>query len=194
MTAKLAVRPARSADAPAMLRLIKALAAYERAEEKVEATERSLRATLFGREAVAHAHVATIGGEVVGLAVWFLTFSTWTGRPGLYLEDLIVDEAARGRGVGRALLRALARKAQARGFARLDWQVLDWNEPAKDFYRAIGAKRSEEWEPWRVDGEALARLAECTLNPVRTEPVEVPSFSPREEGRAVLRQAQHKRR
>lgn len=160
MTAKLAVRPARSADAPAMLRLIKALAAYERAEEKVEATERSLRATLFGREAVAHAHVATIGGEVVGLAVWFLTFSTWTGRPGLYLEDLIVDEAARGRGVGRALLRALARKAQARGFARLDWQVLDWNEPAKDFYRAIGAKRSEEWEPWRVDGEALARLAE----------------------------------
>ena len=96
----------------------------------------------------------------MGLALWFFNFSTWTGTQGIYLEDLFVDPAARGQGVGRALFAALAGEAKARGCARIDWVVLDWNEPALDFYRAIGAARTTGWQPWRLEGAALARLAE----------------------------------
>ncbi|WP_420141850.1 GNAT family N-acetyltransferase [Sphingomonas sp.] len=153
------VRRARTDDVPAILRLIRALAAYERAPDAVHATEQTLAATLFGPDARVFAHVIEIDGEVVGVAVWFLNYSTWTGRPGLYLEDLFVSEAARGTGAGRALFRALAREAVDQGYARIDWAVLDWNEPAKRFYRAIGARRQTGWEPWRLDGEALEAMA-----------------------------------
>lgn len=152
------VRPARPGDEEDILRLIRALADYEREPDAVEATAEGLRAHLFAAEPRVFAHVAEDGGRLVGIAVWFLTFSTWTGRHGVYLEDLFVDPATRGGGVARALVRALAAEAKARGCARMDWAVLDWNEPAKAFYRRLGARHNETWEPWRLDGAALAAL------------------------------------
>jgi GNAT superfamily N-acetyltransferase len=140
--------------------MIRALALYEHEPDAVKATEESLRVMLFGPEPKVFAHLAELDGKAVGLAVWFLNFSTWTGRHGIYLEDLFVDPEARRAGVARALFKALAAEAQARDCARIDWAVLDWNEPAKDFYRRIGARRAEGWEPWRLDGAALASLAE----------------------------------
>jgi GNAT superfamily N-acetyltransferase len=156
----LIVRKATPADVPAVLRLIVALATYEREPDAVHATEQSLMETLFADNAQVHAHVAELEGEVVGIAVWFLNYSTWTGRPGLYLEDLFVTDEARGTGAGKALFQALAREALARGCARIDWAVLDWNSPAMDFYRAIGGRAQSGWQPWRMDGPALAKMAE----------------------------------
>jgi GNAT superfamily N-acetyltransferase len=153
------VRPATPADVGDILRLIRALAAYEREPDAVRATEDTLRATLFGPDAQVHAHVAEGEGGIVGIAVWFLNYSTWTGRPGLYLEDIVVDDAARGQGVGRALFGALAREAVARNCARLDWAVLDWNEPAMAFYRRLGGRPQSGWQPWRIEGDALHALA-----------------------------------
>jgi GNAT superfamily N-acetyltransferase len=155
------VRPARAGDEREILRMIRALALYEHEPDAVKATEESLRMMLFGPEPKVFAHLAERDRKTVGLAVWFLNFSTWTGRHGIYLEDLFVDPEARRAGVARALFKALAAEAQARDCARIDWAVLDWNEPAKDFYRRIGARRAEGWEPWRLDGAALASLAEC---------------------------------
>jgi GNAT superfamily N-acetyltransferase len=152
------VRPARPGDEADILRLVRALADYEREPDAVEATAEGLRAHLFAAEPRVFAHVAEEGGRIVGIAVWFLTFSTWTGRHGVYLEDLFVDPAARGGGVARALVRALAAEARDRGCARMDWAVLDWNEAAKAFYRRLGARHNAAWEPWRLDGEALAAL------------------------------------
>ena len=154
-----AVRRAVPADVPDILRLIRELATYERQPDAVEATEASLTETLFAPGAQVFAHVAEAGGAIVGTAVWFLNYSTWTGRPGLYLEDLIVGEAERGTGAGWALFEALGGEAAARGCARIDWAVLDWNEEAMGFYRAIGARPQSGWQPWRIDGAALARLA-----------------------------------
>jgi GNAT superfamily N-acetyltransferase len=153
------VRRAIPADVPAILRLIVALAVYEREPDAVKATEASLTQSLFGEDVHVHAHVVELDGEVVGIAVWFLNYSTWTGRPGIYLEDLFVADAARGTGAGRALLKALAREAQARGCARIDWAVLNWNTPAMDFYRTLGARQQTGWQPWRIDGAALEELA-----------------------------------
>jgi GNAT superfamily N-acetyltransferase len=153
------IRRAAPDDVADILRLIRDLAAYEREPDAVEATVDMLAATLFGGGTHVHAHVAEQNGAIVGTAIWFLNYSTWTGRPGLYLEDLFVDEGARGGGVGRALLVALAREAVSRGCARMDWAVLDWNEDAMAVYRAIGARPSAGWQPWRLEGEALARLA-----------------------------------
>jgi GNAT superfamily N-acetyltransferase len=155
----LSVRRATAADIPDMLRLIVALAVYEREPDAVKATPESLGRTMFGPDAKVFAHVAERDGAVIGIALWFETYSTWTGRPSLYLEDLFVDPAARGSGAGRALFRALAREALARGGARIDWAVLDWNEAARGFYRAIGGFRSTGWEPWRIEGGALEDLA-----------------------------------
>lgn len=155
----IAIRPATPADAGDILRLVRALAAYEREPEAVAMDAAGCQAALFGDGAVAHAHVAEADGRIVGVALWFLNFSTWTGRPGLYLEDLYVDEDARGAGAGRALLTALAREAAARGCARMEWSVLDWNEPAMGFYRRIGAEAKRGWQIWRLDGAALAALA-----------------------------------
>lgn len=153
------IRPATPGDEADILRMVIALAVYEREPDAVKATEESLRATLFGDNAQVFAHLAEIDGQIVGLALWFLTYSTWTGAPSLYLEDLYVADSARGTGTGRALLATLAREAKARGCARIDWAVLDWNENAKKFYSHIGAHHSVGWEPWRIEGEALERLA-----------------------------------
>ena len=153
------IRWARPGDEATVLRLIKALAAYEREPDAVQATEDSIRETLFGPNAQVFAFLAELDGRPVGLALWFLTYSTWTGRPSLYLEDLFVDEAARGSGIARALFRRLAQEAKARNCARIDWAVLDWNVEAMAFYERLGGRRQTGWEPWRVDGAALDHLA-----------------------------------
>jgi GNAT superfamily N-acetyltransferase len=154
------IREARPGDTADLLRLIHALAEYEREPEAVEATEESLSRALFRPDPKVHAYVAELDGRVVGMAVWFLAFSTWTGRHSLYLEDLFVEPAARRHGVGRALIARLAARAVELGCARMDWAVLDWNEPAMAFYRTVGARPLQGWTTWRVSGEELARLAE----------------------------------
>jgi GNAT superfamily N-acetyltransferase len=153
------VRRAAPGDVSDILRLIRHLAIYERQPDAVEATEASLHETFFGENAQVFAHVAEAGGAIVGIAVWFLNYSTWTGRPGIYLEDLVIDEAARGTGAGKALFRALAQEAEARGCPRIDWAVLDWNESAMNFYRAIGGRPQSGWQPWRLDEAAIKAAA-----------------------------------
>lgn len=154
------IRAARDGDEAEILRLVQALADYEKASDAVKATASSLRAMLFGDNPKVFAHIAERDGQVVGIAVWFFTFSTWTGRHGIYLEDLFVDPAARGQGAARLLFRALAAEAKAHDCARIDWAVLDWNELGKGFYRRLGAVQKADWEPWRLDGAALDALAE----------------------------------
>jgi len=155
-----AVRSAAPADVPVLLELVRELAAYEREPDAVEATEELLAAALFGPAPVASCSVALdAGGEVVGFALWYVTFSTWKGRPGLWLEDLFVRPAARGTGLGRALLQELARTCVERGYPRFEWWVLDWNAPAIGFYRSLGAVPQDEWTTFRVDGDALRALA-----------------------------------
>jgi GNAT superfamily N-acetyltransferase len=153
------VRPATVADVPLLLRFIKELAAYERAEQEVVATEASLRATLFGEDARAHALVCRVAGADAGFAVYFFNYSTWQGRPGLYLEDLYLSPAYRKVGAGKALLQHLARLAVKKGCGRFEWSVLDWNEPAIAFYKSIGAVAMDEWVRYRLAGEALASFA-----------------------------------
>lgn len=153
------IRPARPQDVPVVLQLVRELATYEREPDAVEATEALLHEALFGDAPVASCHLAVEpGGGVVGFALWYVTFSTWKGRPGLWLEDLFVRPAARGSGLGRALLETLAGVCVERGYARFEWWVLDWNTPAHGFYRSLGARPEDEWTVWRVDGAALARL------------------------------------
>ncbi|WP_380873729.1 N-acetyltransferase [Sphingomonas sp. DBB INV C78] len=152
------VRLAIPGDAPEILRMIRALATYEREPDAVKATVASLDEMLFGPDPKVFAHIAEVDGRPAGLAVWFLNFSTWTGRHGIYLEDLFVDPQVRRAGVAGALFRALAAEAKARGCARIDWAVLDWNEDAKRFYRTLGGYHSTGWEPWRLDGEGLEAL------------------------------------
>jgi GNAT superfamily N-acetyltransferase len=154
-----AIRTARPGDEADILRLITALAVYETEPDAVKATEASLRETLFGEIPRVWAHLAELDGRVVGLALWFLTYSTWTGKPTLYLEDLFVEETARGTGTGLALFRALAAEAKARDCGRMDWAVLDWNQTAKRFYSHIGGQQTTGWETWRLEGDALERLA-----------------------------------
>jgi GNAT superfamily N-acetyltransferase len=155
----LAIRDAAPDDVATILRLVRELAHYEREPDAVVATEAMLAENLFGEGAHVHAHIAERDGRAAGLALWFLNYSTWTGRPGLYLEDLFVDPGERKSGVARALMVALAEEALARGCARMDWSVLDWNTEAMKFYEAIGARRHEGWQPWRIEGEGIARLA-----------------------------------
>jgi len=152
------IRPAVAADVPVLLELVRELAAYEREPDAVEATEPMLAAALFGEVPVASCHVAEVDGAVVGFALWYVTFSTWKGLPGLWLEDLFVRPSARGRGLGKALLQELARVCVARGYARFEWWVLDWNKPAQGFYRSLGARAEDDWTVWRVDGDALQSL------------------------------------
>jgi len=157
----LSIRLARPGDEADILRLIRALATFEREPDAVVATEAMLTAALFSEGGHVHAHVAEREGRVVGLALWFLNYSTWTGRSGLYLEDLFVEDSERRSGVARALMAVLAREALARGCARMDWAVLDWNEEAMRFYRRLGGTPSAGWQPWRLEGDAIARLAEA---------------------------------
>ena len=153
------IRPATPADVSLMLRFVRDLAEFEREPDAVVATEDMLEAALFGDNPPAEAVIAELEHEGVGFALFFHTFSTWTGRRGLYLEDLYVAAEARGRGVGKALLRHLARLALDRGCPRFEWAVLDWNESAIAFYRSVGAVGMDEWRIQRVSGEALERLA-----------------------------------
>jgi GNAT superfamily N-acetyltransferase len=153
------LRPAQPGDEPGILALIHALAVYEREPDAVENTEGMLRATLFGDEPRAFAHVVERDGAIVGIAIWFLTYSTWNGTHGIWLEDLYVDEAERGRGYGRALMAALAALCVERGYRRFEWTVLDWNEPSIGFYRAIGAQPLAEWTTQRLTGQRLEELA-----------------------------------
>ena len=160
MGAAFTLRDAVAADVPEVLRLVRALAAYERLSHRAVATEEDFRALLFGPAPLLHAVLAEVGGRVVGGALWYNNVSTFTGRPGIHLEDIFVEPAHRGLGIGRAFFRHLAGIAVARGWARLDWQVLDWNEPAIHFYAGLGAEALDEWRGRRVSGDALARLAE----------------------------------
>jgi len=153
----LVLRPAVAADVPVILAFIRGLAAYERLLHEVEATEERLRATLFpadGRPA-AECLLAFHAGAPAGFALWFTNYSTFLARPGLYLEDLYVEPALRGRGIGKALLLHLAGLAAARGYGRMEWSVLDWNEPAIAFYESLGAVRKREWQICRLAGAAL---------------------------------------
>jgi GNAT superfamily N-acetyltransferase len=153
------IEPAIEADAPLILNLIKGLAEYERLGDEVVATEVAIRASLFGKTPHAYALIARSGDDAVGFAIWFSTYSTFLSRPGIYLEDLFVLPAWRGKGIGRALLRHLARIAIDRDCGRIEWSVLKWNEPAIRFYRGIGARAMDEWTVYRMTGDAIDRLA-----------------------------------
>jgi len=153
------IRPARVEDVPVILELIRDLATYERAPNEVTATEEQLADVLFGERPAAEVLLAFEGKAPVGFAVFFHNFSTWLGRPGLYLEDLFVKPEKRGKGYGRALLVDLAKIARDRDCGRMEWAVLDWNEPAIKFYRALGAKPMDEWTVFRLTRDGIARLA-----------------------------------
>lgn len=153
------IRPARPGDVPAIHEMMLELAEYERARHEVTAAEDDLRRALFGPRPALFAHVAEADGQPAGFAVWFLSYSTWAGRHGIYLEDLYVRPQWRGGGHGRALLAELARICVARGYARLEWWVLDWNTPARGFYESLGAVPMDEWTVHRLTGAALAALA-----------------------------------
>ncbi len=153
------VRRATPSDVDAMVGLIHELADYERAPEECHVTSAQLHKALFGPDPAVFAHVAELGGEVVGCALWFKNFSTWDGVHGIYLEDLYVRPSARGSGLGKALLVALADECVRQGYTRLQWSVLNWNEPAIGFYNSLGALPLEEWTGYRVTGGALRKLA-----------------------------------
>jgi GNAT superfamily N-acetyltransferase len=153
------IRPCRPDDAETLVALVRELAAYEHLEKFARATPESFRAHLFGPRPAAEAIVAEVDGVVVGFALYFSTFSTFRGQPGIYLEDVFVRPEYRGRGIGRALLSSVARVAVDRRCGRLEWSVLDWNAPAIGFYRSVGAIPLDEWTVYRVDDEALARLS-----------------------------------
>jgi len=154
------IRDATIADVPIILQLIRDLATYERAPNDVVATEQGLRDVLFGPEPSAKVVLIFEENEPIGFAVYFFNFSTWLGRPGLYLEDLFVKPATRGRGYGRALLIHLAKIARDHGCGRMEWAVLNWNEPAIQFYRKLGATPLEEWTVFRLAQDGINRLAE----------------------------------
>ncbi|MGY1782999.1 N-acetyltransferase family protein [Geodermatophilus sp. SYSU D01036] len=153
------VRPIRPDDVPAVVGLVRELAEYEEAAHEVRLTEQQLHTALFGDSPALFGHVAEREGAVVGTALWFLNFSTWRGTHGIYLEDLYVQPRHRGSGLGRELLRTLAATCVERGYDRLEWSVLDWNEPSIAFYRAAGAVPMDEWTVFRLTDEALAGFA-----------------------------------
>ncbi len=155
------IRPATRADIARILAFIRALAAYERAPEAAIATEADLERDGFGPNPFYFCLIAEHDCRPAGFALYFFNYSTWLGRPGIYLEDLFVEPELRGRGIGRALLERVAAVAAEKGCQRLEWAVLDWNTPSIEFYRALGAEFLEEWRSVRMSGEALKRLATC---------------------------------
>jgi len=167
--ADLRIRPARVQDVPIILQLIRDLATYERAPDEVTATEEQLVDVLFGDKPAADVLLAFEGDSPVGFAVYFYNFSTWLGRAGLYLEDLFVKPENRGKGYGRALLVELAKIARDRGCGRMEWAVLDWNEPAIKFYRALGAQPMHEWTVFRLTSEEIAKLADAADTAAATD-------------------------
>ena len=159
-TAQFTIRPATKSDVPVILELIRALATYERAPDEVVATEQGLTEVLFGGKPAAEVLLAFENERAVGFAIFFHNFSTWLGRPGLYLEDLFVRPEDRGKGYGRGLLVELAKIARSRNCGRMEWAVLNWNEPAINFYRKLGAKPMDEWTVFRLTTDDIAKLAD----------------------------------
>jgi GNAT superfamily N-acetyltransferase len=162
------IRRARPEDVPEILAMVRELADYENAVDEVIATEPQFEAALFGPRPTVFAHVVeheSDGYRLGGFALWFLNFSTWLGRNGVYLEDLYVRPDLRGSGYGKRLLSTLAQECLDNGYGRLDWWVLDWNKPSRDFYKAHGATALTEWIPYRVSGDALPRLAAAGDDP-----------------------------
>jgi GNAT superfamily N-acetyltransferase len=154
------IRPATKADVSMIGTLIRELAEYEKEPDSAIATDAQLFDAHFGPRPIAESLIGEVDGKAQGFALFFHNFSTWTGRRGVHLEDLFVRPAARGVGLGKALFVEVARVAQARGCARLEWAVLDWNTPAIEFYKKMSAKAMEEWTTFRLDGANLARVAE----------------------------------
>jgi len=157
--AAVSIRVATVDDAGLILRFIRDLAIYEKAESSVQTDEAGIRASLFGADAKAQALICESDGQPIGYAVYFFNYSTWLGRNGIYLEDLYVSPERRGSGAGKALLQHIARLAVAQGCGRFEWSVLDWNAPAIAFYEAAGATAQSEWTVYRLEGEALRRFA-----------------------------------
>ena len=153
------VRPVRPDDVPAVVGLVRELAEYEKALDEVRLTGEQLTGVLFGDSPALYGHVAEHDGEVVGIALWFLNFSTWRGTHGIYLEDLYVSPEHRGTGLGRELLRTLAAVCVERGYSRLEWSVLDWNTPSIEFYEKAGAVAMDEWTVFRLTDDALRDFA-----------------------------------
>ncbi|WP_199439425.1 GNAT family N-acetyltransferase [Umezawaea beigongshangensis] len=154
------VRRVRESDVDSVVGLAHELALYEKAPDECHLTSEQLHRALFGPSPALFGHVAEVDGVVVGSALWFLSFSTWRGEHGVYLEDLYVQPSQRGTGLGRALLAALARECVERGYQRLEWSVLNWNTPAIGFYEALGARRQDEWSVFRLTDDGLAELGE----------------------------------
>ena len=153
------IRPAVKSDTATILHFIRELAIYEKAEHEAKATEEHIHRTLFNEQPKAHAIICELDGEAIGFAVYFFSYSTWQGQYGIYLEDLYVSSAHRGVGAGKQLLTALAKIAVDNDCGRFEWSVLDWNQPAIDFYESLGAKPQSEWIKYRLDGQALLDLA-----------------------------------
>ena len=153
------IRAAQISDVPAIHKLIVELAIYEREPDAVVASITDIETNLFGPDPVAYCHVAEVQGEIVGIAIWFLNYSTWLGKAGLYLEDLFVRPEFRGQGIGMDLMKILAKLCVERGYERFQWWVLDWNEPSINFYKSIGAVAMDEWTVYRLSGSALKNFA-----------------------------------
>ena len=153
------IRLAQEKDVEAIHQLIYELAVYEKAPDAVEATVDAIRISLFGQNPVAYCHVAEVEGKIVGIAIWFLNYSTWLGKPGIYLEDLFVQPEYRKQGLGKAFMKTLARLCVERGYERFQWWVLDWNTPSIDFYKSIGAVAMDEWTVFRLSGDKLKDFA-----------------------------------
>ncbi|RQO71237.1 GNAT family N-acetyltransferase [Aquitalea sp. FJL05] len=154
------IRPATRADAALILHYIRELAIYEKAEQEVVASVADIEESLFGADASAESLICLQHGQPIGYAVYFFSYSTWLGKSGLYLEDLYITPAARGSGAGKRLLRHLAQLAVAKGCGRFEWSVLDWNQPAIDFYESFGAAAQSEWVRYRLAGDTLLKFAE----------------------------------
>jgi GNAT superfamily N-acetyltransferase len=153
------IRMAQPADVEDIHRLIYELAVYEKAPEEMVATLDQINISLFNANSVAFCHVAEVDGKVVGIALWFLNYSTWLGKAGIYLEDLFVQPEYRGHGIGKGFMQTLAALCVERGYERFQWWVLDWNKPSIDFYQALGAVPMDEWTVFRLSGDALKKFA-----------------------------------
>ena len=152
------IRPAQQDEVGIVLQLIHDLALYEKAPNEVEVTEKELLETIFVDDARVFCDVVDVDGEIAGMAIWFLNYSTWQGKHGIYLEDLFIKPEFRGKGYGKALLQHLARVCDERGYGRFQWWVLDWNSPAIEFYKGLGAVAMDEWTVYRVSGDPLKKL------------------------------------
>lgn len=152
------IRPAKSEEVGEVLQLINDLATYEKAPEQVEASKKDLLNTIFASDPRVFCDLVEVDGQIAGMAIWFLNYSTWQAKHGIYLEDLFIKPEYRGRGYGKALLKHLAKICDEKGYGRLQWWVLDWNSPAIEFYRSLGAEAMDEWTVYRTSGKALKDL------------------------------------